>query len=778
MIDQGFLANILDSLRSGDLSKVTADSIKRINEITMSILRVPNQDISEPEKIKMRLIIIISNILYNNTGKEMLVLDDGVYDLLLEKYKNFDPNYQVGAEPILFDQGRVEEIIEKKTIYTPIIVADKEKIDEGFYCNHILDMRQPITKSSFIVNPINQVDQLAIEKRSVNTPHLYPKLVGTLDKVKFVLDKQARDLEVYNDSNVKIFERDFLAPHIISGIIDPNRVFTMVGELKYDGVSVEAEVTNQVETARSRGDTGEDIATDLTPYLKGYRFRGADEIKESATMDPIGMKFEAIITKPNLDRLSNLRGKTYKNCRNAIIGILGSSDGYLFRDLITLVPLATSLENIGRLEEIEFLNRYYTSGEYLRYVVFQGNYTEILYQVKKFTEEMEFIRPYMPFLYDGVVISYVDEDIIKALGRENSVNKYQIAIKFNPMKKYTTFLGYTYTVGQNGIITPLAHYNPVEFLGGIHQKCTVNSYARFHELNLRVGDIVALEYVNDVMPRISKPDIEDNLHNTNPVEKFIEICPECKTTLVISPSGKSAICPNKKCPGRTLARMVNMLQKLNLKDFSEEALTVLAKDNLGSLMNLTMDSPELIELGPVNAQKFLDRMNTLKTQSIEDYKIVGALGFSNIAQAKWKIILRNLCVHDLVVFTANEIRFILSQVKGIGDSTIDTIIEERELMMDDLMTIVEMPNLIVTFGSEDKSVKVRFTGLRDKNLMAELERRGCDASDGSVTKDTTYLIVPSEGFTSTKVEKAKKDGVKIVPYQEFINNIDLYVPVD
>ena len=146
MIDQGFLANILDSLRSGDLSKVTADSVKRINGITMTILGIPNQDISESDKIKMRLIIIISNILYNNTGKEMLVLDDGVYDLLLEKYKNFDPNYQVGAEPILFDQGRVEEIIEKKTIYTPIIIADKEKIDEGFYSKHVLDMKQPITK--------------------------------------------------------------------------------------------------------------------------------------------------------------------------------------------------------------------------------------------------------------------------------------------------------------------------------------------------------------------------------------------------------------------------------------------------------------------------------------------------------------------------------------------------------------------------------------------------------------------------------------------------------
>ena len=36
-----------------------------------------------------------------------------------------------------------------------------------------------------------------------------------------------------------------------------------------------------------------------------------------------GIKFEAVITKLDLDRMAQRRGKSYKNCRNAIIGLFG-----------------------------------------------------------------------------------------------------------------------------------------------------------------------------------------------------------------------------------------------------------------------------------------------------------------------------------------------------------------------------------------------------------------------------------------------------------------------
>ena len=107
------------------------------------------------------------------------------------------------------------------------------------------------------------------------------------------------------------------------------------------------------------------------------------------------------------------------------------------------------------------------------------------------------------FAYDGIVVSYMDKNIINALGRENHVNKYSVAIKFNAMVRTTRFRGYQYTIGKNGVITPMIMFDPVEFNGTIHNLASGHSYERFKALALKYGDLIDVTYVNDVMPYVS-----------------------------------------------------------------------------------------------------------------------------------------------------------------------------------------------------------------------------------------------------------------------------------
>src|SRR5699024_8949738 len=113
--------------------------------------------------------------------------------------------------------------------------------------------------------------------------------------------------------------------------------------------------------------------------------------KEMENEEPFGMKFEAIITKDNLERLNKLRGVQYINCRVAIIGLLNSSDAYKYRNFITLIPLATSLD-MDRLVELEFMNKYYTMGEVNRYIVIHDTMVNAIYQVYKFVQEAQMVR--------------------------------------------------------------------------------------------------------------------------------------------------------------------------------------------------------------------------------------------------------------------------------------------------------------------------------------------------------------------------------------------------
>ena len=70
---------------SDSLTNIIFDSKEMINNETMSLMSKPVWNKEDVEKGV--LIIQISNNLYNNSDLDILLLDDGVYDLLLEKVR-------------------------------------------------------------------------------------------------------------------------------------------------------------------------------------------------------------------------------------------------------------------------------------------------------------------------------------------------------------------------------------------------------------------------------------------------------------------------------------------------------------------------------------------------------------------------------------------------------------------------------------------------------------------------------------------------------------------
>lgn len=758
---------MLAEVRAGKLQPVTRfENIQSVNQYVMGVLNLADWNREIVKTVKE--ILTLCNILYNNNANVSLI-DDGVYDILLERYKTYDKDYPIGGEPIRFDNSSLIHKHEE-TERLPWVVIDRVG-DMMFYD----DIRRNDHGSEFTMKNIPPFYIRGNDYSNTRTvPHNNLELVGTLDKCKFTLSKEAHDAGAYDTPGVKIFERDFIGKHLRDGIITPNSEITMIGELKYDGMSVDAIIENgELVHANTRGDTNNNKTVDITPFLEGYTFDRARGIK-----DPVGIQFEAIITTPYLEYLRNTFGLNYVNARNAIIGISSRKDAVRFRDYITLVPLKTDIvmdgEHLDRLVEIEFLNKYFARQVNLKYSIFSGTYLTVLYQVHRFVSEMEYMRSFMSFLYDGVVVSYYGNEIRKILGRDHFVDKFSIAIKFQPLKKETIFTGYKYTVGQNGSITPMIYYNPVEFYGAIHDHSSGHSYKRFMELGLKVGDVIQVEYANDVMPYVTKMDIIANETNPNPVVPFITHCPYCGCPIQISDSGKSARCPNPECNGRAAARITNMVSKLDLRDFGEKSVLLLQENlkatSLKDLFNLTIQDVSF--LGPVNSVKFIDRIQELRTTPIYDYDIMGAIGFSNLAKSKWKLILNEIPLH--VILNDPDIYHRLVSIRGIGKVAAQTIVDEREAFRDDIEMILMMSNVIPSLHAK-RGLQIRFSGIRDKDLTRSLIAKGHDAGEGSVTKSTDILIVPSEDYHSSKTYQAQKYGAVIITYQDFLNNIDQYL---
>lgn len=771
MIQQ--LSNILQSILHGKLSTVyTLENIVAIQNEAVRLIEFPQW--TQDDIMTATLIVQICNVIYNNSTM-MSPVEDGIYDQLMVLYQMHDPtNYQIGSpEGIVFDNEGRETIEGEKASWNPITFGNPDEIREGLFTDNFttdcqFDPRW-FDPTQYKIDPSRQIYRTNPHDVK-DIPHGYPNLAGTLDKCKFTLVKEAMEAGMDQDPSIRIFERDFLWKHMSQGIFNPNEVITLLLELKYDGMAVEADCSDHIHGARSRGDTNQDLCEDLSPVLEGYPFFNAERMKGAP---PIGVQFEAIMTNQNVQRLKKLTGKDYKNARNGVIGLMKSNNAYAYRDLITLVPLRTSLD-IDPITEVNFLNTYYTTGVPLKYAVIQGTYNEILFQVHKFVQEAQSIREIMPFMYDGVVVHYVDPRIRQALGRVNSVNKYSIAIKFNPMVKEAIFLGYTYTVGQNGVITPMAHYTAVEFFGTIHTKSSAHSYQRFKDLNLSVGDVVSLAYVNDVMPYLSKAyDTPYPTRSATAVE-FPTHCPYCGTALVFSDSGKTAACPNINCPERVVQKMTNMLDKLNFKGFGEATMRLLGFQSLDDFMHIDDEYVlEVMGFG-ANAEKFIAQRRAFMETSMWDYFMVGAIGFTNMAMTTWKKILNKINLIDILNLPDNVLRAKLINIRSIGDSVADVVINERPLYRKDLEAVLSFPNCVMSYMTASAPT-IRFTGCRDADLEAELTRMGYDANGkAGVTKSTNILIVPEIGHMSDKVKKAGPQTM-IVALDEFKRNMDYYL---
>ena len=745
-MDNNFLVNCLTSLTNGYL--LSDDDRSKIQDYCKYVLDVDPKSVND-ENVQIRLINIIkiANIYYNNDFNGLLLIDDDIYDRIVVLLRQTSIPIPIGAPRIELKESIPNSnntLLESKQGSLKQVVRFS---NAGEYFNTLTSNATKSLYDDYIINPD---DNDCSYRKLRNTGHKYD-LCGTLDKCKFVTNLDAKSAGVFEDTSVMVFERDFLNPHIKKGIVNPNDI-TIIASLKYDGISVEATVQGDtIISACSRGDMANNEASDLTPILGGMKFKRAEGISKQ---DEFGIKFEFIVNSLNMGRLLKQYKVNYVNHRNAIIGLFGRLDARAFRDYMTPVPLESSLDT-DRITEIQFLNKYYTKGLDLRHIVIRGNKSEVLKQLSEFVEEASNIRSFMPFAYDGIVVEYVDPNIRNILGKLNSIPRYSVAIKFNPLKRQSIFTHYTYSVGYSGVIIPMAHFEPVDFMGTIHDKTTIHSYARFKKLRLCKGDKVNLSLNNDVIVYLTKAEDNDTREDREQyLEKFPTHCPSCGTKLEYSLSGDTAYCPNFYCRERSLNRIAGMLQKLGVKDFGLETVRALDIKNVIELFNVDTKRAQQV-LGTNNGIKFKKTIEALKDVELPDYRVLASLGFPGIGNVTWLKLLQGAPIDVLLNGTIDDIAKCYHKVKvGIGPKTIQCIITEREHFREEIEFLYKNLKILNTVvGVAKKQKVVVFTGVRDHQLEKLFEEKGFKISD-SFVNGCTVLVVPSIGFMSSKVKKA------------------------
>ena len=435
---------------------------------------------------------------------------------------------------------------------------------------------------------------------------------------------------------------------------DPNEVYNFLkghdwfGMFKMDGLTARLTYLNgklaKAET-RGNGEEGEDIthsivAINSVPLV-------------IPTNEPIiEIDGEIICTYENFKPFVN----EYKNPRNFASGSIRQLNAAetAFRNLTFVAwEFVTGEEDIDfnfrRLEQLD---------DWGFTTVPRVGDAETVDDTIKYLDELkaEGIYP-----IDGYVFKFESRSYGKELGHTDHHWRNAIALKFYD-EEYETRLKYiTYDVSRNGVLTPVAVFEPIEIDGSTVEKSSLHNMSVMEDVLGKTpycGEHIWVYKANQIIPQISranKQDYGDIISHggvtTGLGGDYGVLCPICggATEIEVSASGvKTLKCVNENCEGKLAQRIDHFcsLKGLNIKGLSRKTIEKLIDwgwlNRIGDIFKLDEHKTAWISktgFGEASVTKILDSINA-STKDVDVGNYISALGIKLVGRTVAKEIVK------------------------------------------------------------------------------------------------------------------------------------------
>lgn len=515
---------------------------------------------------------------------------------------------------------------------------------------------------------------------------------------------------------------------------------------------------------------------------------------------------EVIISKKNFEKYKD----KFSNGRNMIAGVMNSKDlpsKELLSDIDYIRYTCKYKDGIERDKktQIEDLNK-------LNSV--QLPYIEI--ELSKITDELIndlFTEWSMDYEIDGLVIDINDKDIRSKLGIKENTFEPNYAVKFKgdfEEIKESEIISITDDINKFGYFTPVIQINPVSCNGAVVSNVTASNYKFINDIKLKIGSKVTIKRSGMVIPKLVSIDGEkipyiDKCDKVSDYEKDFNIlmnkrkhidiklreeCPHCKTKLVWNDSNVHLMCPNSNCDGIKFKNLVSFFTTLKTEEVNEPTIEVLYKSGYKSVLDiLSMSKQQFLKLPKFQERKsetvFTNIHKAVSNITVSQLQHASGL-FEGLGEKKLDIFNNYISNHSEkeLLNELNERFFTKKEYneklfEDISDEELDKMEMENELKgissilakkyldnIDKFKLFYESIKQFITFKMESKTDnsnkdKFVFTGFRDTNLKLLIEQNNGVVLD-SLTKECKYLVVKDINSNSSKVVKAKKDGIKIL----------------
>ena len=562
-------------------------------------------------------------------------------------------------------------------------------------------------------------------------------------------------------------------------------------EPKIDGVSFSVTYKNgKLLTGATRGDgyIGENITQNIKTIANLPH-----SINDSS--DFLEIRGEVFIEKNDFENLNTQQekdGKTkFANPRNSAAGSLRQLDSKTTANR----PLKYFVYAIGYSSEIfstsqsELLNK-------LKELGFQTNSDGVL--AKNIDEMLQFYsnqiltRDSIAHEIDGIVYKVNDFALQERLGYIARSPRFAIAHKFPAVIAETKLLDITVQVGRTGALTPVAELNPVK-VGGVQiSRATLHNFQEIERLDIRIGDTVILHRAGDVIPKITKIQLNKRPKEAKQFSTPTN-CPSCNSKLHIDPIDIIIRCDNGlNCPkqlGESIKHFVSKnalnIDSLGAKqvEFFIEKNMIQSPVDIFKLEKLDSNSLQKIQNMPgwgiKSVEKLFNKIKKSKRTTLS--KFIYALGIRHVGENNAKILSKQFITSQIFIDSMiklekgdKEIFNNLENLDGIGHKILIDIKNFFECKQNintaiDLLNILDIDNFIHnTKSSALSGQNIVFTGslssLSRSEAKTQAEQLGAKVIS-SVSNNTNLIV--AGGKAGSKLKKAKELGIKIISEEDW-----------
>ncbi len=374
---------------------------------------------------------------------------------------------------------------------------------------------------------------------------------------------------------------------------------------------------------------------------------------------------------------------------------------------------------------------------------------------------------------DGLAVKVNEKKYQEILGYTGKAPRFTMAFKFPADQVTTRVLDIVLQVGRTGVLTPVAHLEPVRVAGSVVSRATLHNEDEIKRLDVRLGDTVIIQKAGDIIPDVVEV-VKDLRPAGAKAYRFPGSCPVCGSSIERLEGEVAHRCINENCFARRNRALHHFVSKkaLDIEHLGPQIVNLLIEKGLvaapADFFNLRMEELQVLPgLGEKSAEKLIEAINKKRNVPLSNF--LYALGIPQVGEET----AYDLALHFGEVEALAKARLDdLTAVSGVGEVVAKSIHEwfrneANNKILSDLLKQVKLKKVIRPTGNlGGKTFVLTGTLSFDRGEAEKMIRERAGQVSGSVSGKTDYVVFGKN--PGSKYEEAKELGVELLDEEEFL----------